>query len=192
MPVFVTITLPGFRSRWTTPCAVRAVQRGGDLDPIAQRLIERQGPARESLRERLAVDQLHDEETRSVVFANVVQRADAGVLERGDRAGFLLEAPDALDVGRDRRRQDLDRDLTGKPRVLRPVDLAHTARANQARRFRMGRDDSRRATDMVVDGASVGVSIALVLSTWPATAPLDPARRARINARHNVDGSPAR
>ena len=63
--------------------AVRGIQRIGNLDGVLQRLIERQRPF-----ERLALDVLHHQ----VVRADVVELADVGMIQRGDRARLALEA----------------------------------------------------------------------------------------------------
>ena len=51
--------------------------------------------------------------------------------ERGDRLRLPLEAPRNSGVGGERRRQNLDRDVAIEPRVARPVDFAHPARAER-------------------------------------------------------------
>ena len=61
-----------------------------------------------------------------------------GCVELRDRARFAIEALAELRIGRERVRQDLDRDRAIEPRVARPVDLAHAAGAE-------GRDDLVRA-----------------------------------------------
>ena len=51
------------------------------------------------------------------------------MVQRRGGAGFLLESTEAIDVGRERRGQDFDRDVTSEPRIARTVDLAHAAGA---------------------------------------------------------------
>ena len=65
-------------------------------------------------------------------MADVVERADVRMIERRDRARLALEALAQLRVGRERRRQDLDRDRAVEPRVAGAVDFAHAAGANGA------------------------------------------------------------
>jgi hypothetical protein len=55
---------------------VRLVQSIGDLDAIAQRLLERQRTPCQPLRERLAFEVLHDEVLGLAFPAHVVKRAD--------------------------------------------------------------------------------------------------------------------
>jgi hypothetical protein len=61
-----------------------------------------------------------------------VDAGDVGVVERGERLGFALEAPQPLLVVRELVGQDLDRHLALEPRVLGAVDLAHSAGAEGA------------------------------------------------------------
>ena len=63
--------------------------------------------------------------------ADVVDDEDVGVVELGGGAGFLLEAREAFGIGGEARVDDLDRDFAPEPRVARPVDLAHAARAER-------------------------------------------------------------
>jgi hypothetical protein len=49
------------------------------------------------------------------------------VIQRGGGAGLLLESREAIDVGRKRGGQDLDRDVTPQPRITGAVDFAHAA-----------------------------------------------------------------
>ncbi len=76
----------------------------------------------EPLSQGLAVNQLHHQ----VVGADVVHRADIGMIQRGDGAHFAVESfAEAL-------RGHFDRDVTTQPGIERLVDLTHTARAQEA------------------------------------------------------------
>ena len=84
--------LPGLRSRCDDPRVVRGIERRRDLPRDAQRLVEGQArrqprTLRKHVRERLALDQLHDE----VVGTDVVQRADVGMIQRRNGACLALE-----------------------------------------------------------------------------------------------------
>ena len=59
--------------------------------------------------------------------ADVVNRENIRVIERGGRARLLLEAAQPLRVGQEFRRQQLDRDVTLEPRVVRAIHLAHSS-----------------------------------------------------------------
>ena len=59
-PDFVIMTLPGFRSRWTIPSRCARSSASAISAPY-RNVLERQRTAREPLRERFAVQQLHHE-----------------------------------------------------------------------------------------------------------------------------------
>ncbi len=94
---------------------VRGVERERDLARVVER-------GREGQRafQRLALHQLHDE----VVGTDVVQRADVGMIQRGDGAGFALESIAEV-LGR-----HLDGDVAADAGIVRAVDDAHSACAN--------------------------------------------------------------
>ncbi len=74
------------------PMPMRLVQRVGDLDAVAQRLLERERPLHEPVRERLAFEVLHDQVLDAVLIADVVERADVRMGELRDRLRLPLEA----------------------------------------------------------------------------------------------------
>ena len=51
--------------------------------------------------------------------------------QRRDCMRLALEARQAIRIGRELRRQDLDRDLATQLRVARAIDLAHAAGADR-------------------------------------------------------------
>ena len=80
--------------------------------------------------ERLALDQLHHEVEVFTLHADVVHRADVGMVERGDEPGLALEA------GADLRRRgqigrDLDGDLAAQAEIAGAVNLAHASGAER-------------------------------------------------------------
>ncbi len=117
------------------PTAVGAAERIGDLHSAVERLVERQRPSAQSFRQRLSLEELHDEEVHAVVRSDVVQRADVRMIERGGRPRLVLEAPATLGVRGEPGRQDLDRDGAAKTRVARLVDFAHAAAAGRRDEF---------------------------------------------------------
>ena len=79
---------------------VRVIERGRDFRGVPQGLIERQRAAREARRQRLAFEVLHDEKDGAVGLADVVQRTDVRVIERGDGPGLPGEPGSQLRVVR--------------------------------------------------------------------------------------------
>ena len=55
------------------------------------------------------------------------QVVDRDMIQRGGGAGLLLEAAEAIGVGAELARQDLDGYIPAQPRVARTVDFAHPA-----------------------------------------------------------------
>ena len=96
--------------------AMRGVERVGDLHGVLQRARERQRTG-----ELGALDVLHHQ----VVGADIVERADIGVIERCHGAGFTLEAVAEFGGG------DFDGDGAVEARIAGLVDLAHAARSEQ-------------------------------------------------------------
>ena len=89
----------GFQIPMHHTLPVGLVQRVGNLDGVFECLIERQPSLFQPLLECLALDVLHDEVVNPVLFADVVERADVGVVQAADSSCFTLEAFTALGVG---------------------------------------------------------------------------------------------
>ena len=81
--------------------------------------------------EIVALDELHHERVDAVGIFQPVDRADVGMIERGEHARFAFEAGQAVGVVLERARQDFDRDVATQPRVARAVHFAHPADAQQ-------------------------------------------------------------
>ena len=103
-PDGVIMTLPGLRSRCTTPRSCAASSAAAIWMPRRERLARRQRPAREALRERLALDELEHEVRRARRLLEPVDRGDVRVVERRERLRLALEARQALGVARRTRR----------------------------------------------------------------------------------------
>ena len=115
--------------------AVRGTNRRGDLGGIREDLSDRQGPPRQALLQRLALDQFHHEVADAVRRdADVVERADVRVGQLRNRTGFTLQSiAQRVAVNGGCGGEDLDGDRTPEPRVTRSIHGAGPARAQ--RRF---------------------------------------------------------
>jgi hypothetical protein len=91
--------------------------------------------ARQRVAHRLAAKQLGDEVGNAVFRADVMNGKNIGMVQRRRRTRFLLEATHAVGITRHLRRQHLDRHFALEPRVARPIDLAHPARAEWCNDF---------------------------------------------------------
>ena len=67
---------------------------------------------------------------RTVLLAEVVDTENVGMVERRDRASFLLEATQAVGVGGKRSGENLDRHVAAKALVTGAIDFAHSASTN--------------------------------------------------------------
>jgi len=115
--------------------AMRGVERAADLNRQPQRVGYGQGPLLETCGQRLAVEELHHQELDVSLAADIMNRADVRVVERGDRARFLLEAKTQVGIAGQRSRHHLDRHGAIETGVARFVDLAHPARPEGSHDF---------------------------------------------------------
>ena len=134
-PSLPTITLAGFRSRWTMPLRVRGGQRVGHGNRDAQHLAEPHPLSRDQRVEALAAHVLHDDEVDAVGRLDLVDRDDVRMVQRRGRFGFLDKPLAAGLVRHPVVREDLDGDLAAEPRIARAIDLAHPARADEREHF---------------------------------------------------------
>ena len=139
-------TLSGFRSRWTIALAVRGGQRRADLGDDRLHLLERQRPAQQARRQRLALQQLEHDVRRAVGQRVEVQHLD-DVRVPEPRADLRL-APEARQhdrVGGAEQQHLDDHALARQAQVLRLPDRAHAALAEQPRDLVGLRDRRRQA-----------------------------------------------
>src|ERR1700747_2228112 len=108
---------------------VRCVQRIGNLDAEVEDLIEGQWSVVDPMLERLTVEVLHGDEGAAVEFADIVNCANIGVVERRGGTRFALKA---LERGRIRYRifrKEFQSDFAAQPSVLGLVYDSHPAAA---------------------------------------------------------------
>ena len=66
------------------------------------------------------------------MLPDIENREDVWMIQRRGGAGFLLEAMEALRIGRECGWKNLDGDVAPEPRIARAIDLAHAACAKRA------------------------------------------------------------
>jgi hypothetical protein len=111
---------------------VRRRQGVGDLPRDRQRLGDRDRALRQPVGQCRPLDQFEDERLRPARLLEAVNRADVGMVQRGERPGFALEAGDAFVALRHGGREHLDGDVAVESCVARAVHLAHSALTEQA------------------------------------------------------------
>ncbi len=110
---------------------VRGRQAAGDLHRVLDGLPDGQRAGAKAVAERLAFEQLRDNERRAVLGADVMDREDVRVVERRGGLGFLRESPEPIRIRGEVVRKHLDRHFTPERRVARAIDLAHPARTER-------------------------------------------------------------
>ena len=117
------------------PLPVRPVESVGDLNPSREQRCEGHRAFREAARERLALDELHDEDVarggRAGDFFEGIERRDPRMVQARERASLPPEPRPPLLIFEELFRQDLQSDGPVDARVDRPVHLAHPADAEQ-------------------------------------------------------------
>ena len=119
---------------------VRGDQASRHVQHDATDVVGGQRPAREPVAQRLAVEQLHDDERPPVVHAHVEQPHDVGTVQRRGDAGFLNEPFHDAGLMLSAARDELHRDVTPKAYVGCAIHLSHPA-------ARQERDDAVRADE---------------------------------------------
>jgi hypothetical protein len=92
LPSLVTKRFAGLMSRWTMPWACAAPERIGSLNRQFQHFFERKRFARNAVPQCFAVEKLHRNELLAVLLANVVDSANAWVIQRRSGLCFSAEA----------------------------------------------------------------------------------------------------
>jgi hypothetical protein len=79
--------------------------------------------------ERGALQEFHGDESLAVFFADVVNRADIRVIERGGGLRFALKASERAGIGADIFRKKFQSDVATEARVFGSVNDSHAAAA---------------------------------------------------------------
>ncbi len=107
--------------------AVGGIKRLGNLNGYFEDGLNFHGAAGDAMFECLAVEKFHDDIGFAIFFADIVNRADVGMIERAGGFGFALEALERLRVVRHIIRQKFQRNGAIQARVLSLVHHAHAA-----------------------------------------------------------------
>ena len=107
------------------------VERIGNLNREIEERGKRNRAAADSFAERLAFEQLHDEKWAAIRFAYVEERADAGMIQRGDGARFALKAFERGGIVSEFAGEKFQRDEAAETNIFGAEDLAHAAAAER-------------------------------------------------------------
>ena len=108
--------------------AMREVQSRAELRTRRQRLRERhRRPVLDPRRERLPLEELHDDERVPLVFTVVEEGDDVAVLKAGDGAGFTIEPGAAVRVVREVGQHHFDGHFPFEHRIACAIKRTHPA-----------------------------------------------------------------
>ena len=93
----------GFQIAMNDALLVRRFERLRDLLGDGQRLIERNGAARDALRQILAFDEFHHQRGHVAAIFNAVDGGDVGMIQRREHFRFALKTREPIGIRRDRR-----------------------------------------------------------------------------------------
>ena len=114
---------------------VSQVQRVRNLPRNLQRFFERNRAARDPIGECLPVDEFQHQGLCAIRLVHAVDARDVRVIERGEDFGFLLETCEPIVIGQKSFREYFQGDIAFEFRVACPVDLSHSADADQRHDF---------------------------------------------------------
>jgi hypothetical protein len=130
-------------------------ERVGNLDADIENLVELHGLAAQPLLQALALEFLHDDERQAVHLFNVVDGADAGVIQLRGGARFPQEAVHGFLVVSQVLRNELQGDVPPQTRVFRVIDQPHPSTAEFPHNVIVG--------DCLADHSGTSVLLAVML-----------------------------
>jgi hypothetical protein len=140
-----------FQVAMDDPFLVRRGERLANLCGNRERFVQRQGASLQTLVERFALDQLHDEHGGRPGALEAEDRGDIRMAQRSEKLRLPLEPGDAVRIRRERVGQQLQRDVAAQAGVAGAIHLTHAARAKS------GLDDIRAQVGPWLDAHSVRI-----------------------------------
>ena len=131
-PVSVSMTFPGLRSRWTIPArwaATRALAIWSAVITASARL---SGPRPSRIASVSPATVLHDQVVQIFLLADVEQRADVRMRQRGNGPRLAFEPSTGIGTPNELRRQHLDGNGLIEAGITCAIHLAHAARPERA------------------------------------------------------------
>ena len=126
-PIGRDLDVRGLEIAMDDPGPMGGIERVGDLLRDGQSLRERQRAPAHAIVQRVALDQLEHQGRHLAGVFETVDRPDVRMIERCEQSCFAFEARHAIGVRRERRQQDLQRDVAPKLGVARAIHFAHAA-----------------------------------------------------------------
>ena len=109
--------------------AVRGIESICDLDGELEKLLKGNRSGLQPLLERLPGQEFHGDEVLAFFFADVVDRADIGMVQRRGGAGFAAKAFERLGIASEVVRKEFEGDVAAEADVFGFINHAHSATA---------------------------------------------------------------
>ena len=107
--------------------AMSRVERIGNLDAVLQNEFGLEGMIADLIGERLAHQQFHHDKLLAIMFFDLIDGADVGMVEGGGRAGLAQEARRNFRAALETIGQHLDGDAASQAQIFRFVNYSHSA-----------------------------------------------------------------
>ena len=111
------------------PGVMRRLERVGDLDRHCQQQVDIERVPGHAVLQGRPFEAFHHQERAAVLFADVVDGADVGVIQGGSGLRLVAESGQGIGSVSEIGRQELQRDKAPQPRILGLVYDAHSAAA---------------------------------------------------------------
>ena len=104
-----------------------SVESAGHLHRDVEQFVHRHRLAIDAMPQRLAFEQLHDDERTGVLLVNLMNGADVGIVQRGCGAGFALKSLESLGVLGQFVGKEFQSDIAAEAQILGLIDNTHPA-----------------------------------------------------------------
>jgi hypothetical protein len=108
-------------------CTVRRLQRVGHLDGDGKKLLRWEGPNRDQVAQRFAVEELDDHKSAAILFADIVNRTDVGMIQGRRGPSFAAKALQRRGIMSNAIGKKLEGYKPAKADILGFVDHAHAS-----------------------------------------------------------------
>jgi hypothetical protein len=98
MPPFGDENVGGLDVPVNNACRVSRVESVSDFDCLCEKLLNFRRTPADSMLQRHAIEKLHGDERMTGMFADLIDGADVGMIQRGRRARFTAKALQGLGV----------------------------------------------------------------------------------------------
>ena len=109
---------------------VRSFKRVSDLFRDRQRLVHRNRPPHDLIRERWTFNEFHHKGAHALAVCKTMDVRDVRMVERRKQLCFATKAREAIGIVGEGGKQDLDRDIAVQCRIAGSIHFPHSTGAN--------------------------------------------------------------